>query len=151
MSRVGTRSLLLAVDGIDYTDAVSSVVLATRQRSGPRLLGEPDYEHGGQRGYQLALTVAQDTAADSLWSLVRTNPSTLVPFYLVPHGNWAASAAEPHYSGQAFLNGPDGTLLGGQAASSRRRVLTVEMVWPVQGEPEEITEGAYPADLPAGW
>lgn len=157
MSRVGTRSLLFALDSgsgyVDCTDAVSRVVLTPRQRPGGRFLGEASYEYGGERSYALALTLAQDTSPDSLWSLVAPDSNVAgrpVSFHLAPHGNWTASVDEPHWTGQAFLNGPD-TVLGGEASTSRRAVLTSEMVWPVDRAPIRVTTGPYPADLPEGW
>ena len=157
MTRLGTRSTLLAVaanswgDSFqDFTDDVSKAVIVTVEAA-QRLFGRPDYEHGGMRDYRLSLTLAQDSAATSLWGFAWENATYLVRFHLAPHGNVAASETEPHWTGEAWVSGPDGDLLGGEADKSRNAVNVSEMAWVIVGVPDRVTSGTYPTDPPEGW
>lgn len=149
MTRVGARSLLLAIDGVDYTDSVSRAVIVSAARpEDQRGLCEPDYEHGGMRDYRLALTFAQDTAAESLWHLMWSRGGECLPIHLAPHGNVTASEAQPHFAGEAFVAGADGDVVGGEASTSPTAVYASDAVWVIEGIPERLTEGEYPALLP---
>lgn len=153
MARVGTRSQLLAIDDIDYTDAVSKAVITVVPRPDElRVLGEPDYEHGGMRDYRLALTFAQDTDAESLWHLGWSRGGELVAFHLAPHGNLTATEDRPHFAGRAFVSGADGDLVGGEASTSISSVYTSDALWVVLGTPERLVDGEeYPALVPEEW
>ncbi|MFT4010869.1 MAG: hypothetical protein QM655_12605 [Nocardioidaceae bacterium] len=148
MGRLGGRSTLLAVEGIDYSDDVSRALITAagseQEAWGPRPLGKV-------RRHVLDLITPQDTGSSSLWRLAWLRDGEWVEFHLAPHGNSVASDAEPHYTGTALVAFPDGDFLGGQADPSIRRVLTVELSWLIDGEVTELTTGDYPGIVPAGW
>lgn len=147
MGRIGTRSLLLAIDGVDYTDDVSEAVILT-EATGRRRVGTV----AGEQVHNLALTFPQDASASSLWDLMWSHQNRPVVFHLAPYGNLGASEAQPHFTGTVTVVHPDGALIGGEAATSRRNVLTVSVVWPGHGVSERLTYGeSYPADPPEGW
>lgn len=146
MAHLGTRSLLLAVDGTDYTADVAKAVI-TSKATGLRLRGRLI----GEREYSLQITTPQDAAAGTLWGLAWTRSGETADFYLAPYGNEIATESQPHYAGTVIVDEPDGDFLGGSADPSRGRVMTVDMSWPTVGKPEQITSGSYPALLPAGW
>lgn len=146
MTFLGTRSLLLTVDGTECTDSVSKAVI-TSTKAGVRLLGRAEAE----RTYKLAIIAAQDAAPGSLWDLTWSRSGEQVTFYLAPYGNAEASDLLPHYSGTVVIAQPEGDYLGTAANPSLSQVQAVEMTWQVVGKPDRITSGTYPSPLPAGW
>ncbi|HEY0889653.1 MAG TPA: hypothetical protein VGE38_08595 [Nocardioides sp.] len=145
MPRLGTRHLLLAIDGVDYSASISRAVM-TSVRTDERLLGEAD----NVRLYELELTLAQDLAADSLWGLMWARTGGTAAFYLAPYGNENASDSEPHYSGTVTVTEPDGGLVGGDANPSPRAVMTTQVVWAIHDRPERLTDSSYPATVLEG-
>lgn len=138
MARISGRLLTLKIDGTDYADQVSRAVVTSGE-------GESDFitfanaAAGGSRDYKLALTMAQDAAAGSLWSEIFDNVGDTVPYIIAPYGNEIATAAEPHFGGNAIISEPDGDFIGGEANASPTSVMTVEVEWSTTGRPAKIT------------
>jgi hypothetical protein len=149
MARIGTRSLLLAIDGTDRTDEVSTALITSTTKSTTRALADGQVGEMQIREYRLEVTTPQDPAG--LWGFVWANAGTLQDFYLAPEGNATATASQPHWSGVLSLTEPEGNFLGGAADASRRRILTASMSWLILGRPTMHDSGAYPGLIPAGW
>ncbi|HWI43267.1 MAG TPA: hypothetical protein VNS81_06575 [Nocardioides sp.] len=154
MGHIGARSLLLAIDGIDYTADVSRAVVRSFPDEAVPLErwsvpGDVDLR---PRRNALDLTFAQDAASGALWNLAWDQHGEQVAFHLAPYGNEIATLGEPHFAGTVWVIQPDGDILGGQATPSRNSVLTVQISWPVDGTVERLDSGeSYPAALPVGW
>lgn len=151
MGHIGSRSLLLAIDGRDYTDEVSrAVILSNAVDDAPGHWLTP-FADVRPRYHSLALTFAQDTDANSLLDLGWSRVGDEVAVHLAPHGNLTASASQPHYEGTVCIVQPD-ELVGGDADVSRRTVMTTQVVWPSNTTFEVLRDGElYPADPPEGW
>lgn len=149
MTRIGTRSLLLAIDGIDRTDDVSRALITSTAKNTTLAVVDGRVGEIQVREYRLEVTTPQDPAG--LWGFVWANAGTFQDFYLAPFGNTEATAAQPHWSGVLSLTEPDGEFLGGTADPSRRRILTASLSWLILGRPTMQTSGTYPGLIPAGW
>jgi hypothetical protein len=149
MTRIGTRSLLLAMDGTDYTADVSKALITSTTKGTTRALADGSLGEIQIREYRLEVTTPQDPAG--LWGSIWANAGTFQDFYLAPEGNADASTSQPHWSGVLSLTEPEGDFLGGTADASRRRILTASMSWLILGRPTRLTSGTYPGLIPAGW
>ena len=137
MAAIGTRLLVITVDGQDRTAEVSAAAIKT---------GETDSDFvsfaaaaaGGGREYRLALTFVQDAESASLWDEVWANAGTSVPVLLKPYGSAAASASTPHFSMTAIVSEPDGDLLGGEADASPTNRFTTEVEWVLTAKPVKV-------------
>lgn len=149
MTRIGSRSLLLAIDGTDCTDDVSKALITSTSKGTVSAFVDGRMTEVEIREYRLEVITPQDPAA--LWGFVWANAGTLQDFYLAPYGNPTASADQPHWSGVLSLTEPDGDFLGGSANASRRTVQTVSLSLLILGRPTMHTDGSYPGLIPAGW
>lgn len=138
MAGLGTRSLKMTVGGDEVNAQVSKAVI-TSGESDSDFVTFADAAAGGARDYKLAFTGVQDLAADSLWDLVWTAAGTSVACVLMPYGNAAPSASQPHYSFNAIVSEPDGDFIGGEADKSTTARMTFECEWALEGKPTKIT------------
>ena len=145
MARIGTRNVMLAIDDIDYSDAINKATITSKTDSDAFLSFEAA-SAGGARAYQLEMTAAQDAETGSLWDLMWNSAGQELPFYLAPYGNDVASTSQPHYSGTVVVSEPDGDLLGGQSNISTTAVFTVDLAWDLVDRPTKITSGTFPFD-----
>jgi hypothetical protein len=137
MAAIGTRKLQIEIDGTEYTAEVSNVRVVAGE-SDSDFVTFADAAAGGSREYRLAITLAQDAAASSLWSEIFDNAGTTVPFTIMPYGNAVASATEPHFTGSCVISEPDGDLLGGEANASPSARFTVEVEWVCTAKPARV-------------
>ena len=138
MAALGTRSLVISIGGTDYTAQVSNCRI-TSGESDSDFVSFADAAAGGVREYRIEFTGVQDTATGTLWDRVWTSAGTTVAFLLKPSGNTTASAAQPHYSGNADITEPDGDLLGGEANASATAKFTFECSWVLTAKPTKLT------------
>ena len=138
MAQISTRKLKMEVDGIERFAEVSVAVVRSAASDSDFTTFE-QASSGGGRDYVLAITMAQDAAAGSLWSEVWDNAGTEIPVTLMPYGNAVPSPAEPHFETTATIVEPDGDLLGGEADSSNSARFTIEVEWPLDATPTKVT------------
>lgn len=138
MAAIGTRKLKIEVDGTEYTAVVSNARITTAE-SDSDFVSFADAAAGGARDYALALTLAQDAAASSLWTMIWAEAGTEVPVTVMPYGNTTPTATEPHFEGTVTIQEPDGDLLGGEANASTSAKFTVEVSWPFTAKPTRVT------------
>lgn len=137
MAHIGSRKLTLEIDGEEVAPDVSAATIESSETDSDFVSFE-QAASGGGRTYVLKLTIAQDAAADSLWSQVWDNAGSDIPVTVRPYGNTLASATEPHFEGTVTITEPDGELLGGEADPSTTQVFTIEVEWTFVGKPSRV-------------
>jgi hypothetical protein len=134
---VGTRRLVLLVDDVDYTSSVSRAQVQSAETDSD-FVSFADAAAGGARDYVLALTLKQNTAANSLWSIIWMQAGDDLGFELWPNGkpvDAIPTEAQPLIEGIATVTEPDGVLVGGEANVSNTARMTTEVEWPTIGKP----------------
>lgn len=138
MAALTARSLKITVDGDEYyTQVFAATVEADDADSDSVTFAEA--AAGGARAYVLAMTITQDMAADSLWSILWDAAGSDVDVVMMPYGNAAPSATEPHFSMTASVREPNGTLLGGEADANPLTRWDLEIEWPLLAKPTRVT------------
>jgi hypothetical protein len=133
---VGTRKAELYIDGVNVTDEVSSIVLASKSTDSD-FISFAEALAGGGRDYSLKLKLRQDTATDSLWYVIWSAAGDDVTYEFWPNGGSpTAGASTPKLSGTLTISEPDGDLLGGDADVSPRKVMVTEVEWLCTDKPE---------------
>lgn len=139
MTQVKVRLIAISVDGTDRSaDAATAII-----ESGPADAGFQSFaaaRAGGVRDYSVNLTIAEDHAAGSLWSLMYDSPGTEVDFTYTPYFGSAISPTAPVYNATAIVMEPDGAIMGGEANSAPGATATVEVTWPLTGKPVRDTD-----------
>jgi hypothetical protein len=142
MADLGTRLLKIKIGTVEHTAQVSRVEI-TSKAADSDFTSFADAAAGGAREYALEFTGKQDLASGSLWRNVWTLAGTTVAVKVAPYGNSAAaSATEPHFSGNVTITEPDGTLIGGEAKSSVSARMTFACRWVFTAKPTEVVTGA---------
>src|SRR5690242_21153330 len=98
MTALGTRLLQVSIGGTDYTAQVFNCEIVSRAADASQTTFA-EAAAGGGRIYSLKFVLTQDLAADSLWDQIWSAAGTSVAALIKPYGNSAASATQPHYSG----------------------------------------------------
>lgn len=137
MAGLGKRTLVLTIGGTDYTAQVSKAVI-TSNPADSDFVTYADAAAGGKREYRLEITAVQDMVAATFWDKIWTAAGTSVAYLIKPYGNAAASAAQPHYSGNVTITEPDGDYIGGEADSSTTARQLVEVVWVCDAKPTKV-------------
>lgn len=138
MAQIGTRDMLVEIDGEEYAPDVSNA----RFTSGE---GDTDFlsfaaaKQGGNRDYTLSFTAAQDLAEGALWRLMWDSPGSEVVVTLMPYGNAVPSVTQPHVTATVVVSEPDGDMIGGEANTSTSSKMTWEGVWACKGRPVLVT------------
>jgi hypothetical protein len=138
MSALGTRLLKIEVGGSDYTAEVSKAVIVSGESDSDFITFE-DAASGGGREYRLEFTAVQDAETGSLWRQVWDNAGSTVAATLIPYGNVAPSATQPHYEMNATITEPDGDFLGGEADASTSARFVFECSWVLDEKPTPVT------------
>lgn len=143
MTALGTRLLKIKIGTTEYTADVSRCEI-TSKAADSDFTSFADAAAGGAREYALEFTARQDLATGTLWRNVWASAGTTVAVKVAPYGNTtAASATEPHFSGNVTITEPDGTLIGGEAKSSVSARMTFACRWVFTAKPTELTTGAF--------
>lgn len=133
---IGTRKMVLIVDGDDYSTNVSKCVIKAADTESD-FVSFPDALAGGARDYVLALTFRQDTASDSLWYFAWDRAGEDVDVELWPNG-WnggTEGATYPKVTGTVTVVEPDGDFVGGEASRSNTSVNVCEVEWKFTAKP----------------
>lgn len=140
MPDVGTRALVLEIDGIDFSDSISSGVIRSAE-SDSGFLSYLQARSGGARDYTLALTLKQSTTVDSLHDYVWSHSGEDVPCIFWPNGDngGVATVNFPKYVGTVTISDPDGDILGAEARASATAKATVEVEWLFAAKPVKTT------------
>lgn len=137
MAEWGTRSLVLRVNGTDYSAAVSKVRIKSGETDAD-FVSFADAAAGGLRKYKLVMTLKQDDAAGALWFFAWSQPGQTVPYEVWPNGRpggGTATPAQPKYSGNVIVLEPDGDLIGGDADPSTTKYFTSDFEWDCTAKP----------------
>lgn len=137
MAGIGTRKVKIEVGGVERTAEMSNARF-TSGAGDTDFLTFADAAAGGNREYRFQGVAVQDAEAASLWREIWDNAGDEVTVTLMPYGNAAASATEPHFEGTAIVSEPDGDLLGGEANASSTARMTVDINWELTGKPTMI-------------
>lgn len=138
MASLGTRQLVITVGGTDYTAQVSNCEITT-QPADSDVTTFAEAASGGAREYRLKFVALQDLAVGTIWDKVWSAAGSTVAVLVKPYGNAAASAAQPHYSGNVTIVEPEGTLIGGDADSATSSRWTFEAEWVFTAKPAKVT------------
>lgn len=141
MTKVVPRLISLDVDDIDRSDEVSKATI-TSAESDSDFVTFKAARSGGGRDYVLAMTIAQDHASGTLWSLIWDQAGQEIDGVYAPYGNETPSTEQPHYSFTAVVSEPDGDFLGAEADKSTTAVAVVEVEWPLKAKPTKVTTAA---------
>lgn len=131
---LGTRELLLEIDGDEYTEELGDVQLVSAPADAGFLTFASARNNGGRK-YTLTFTAVQDPSVNSLWDLMWTQPGEVVAFVLRPAGGVAPTASTPEFEGALTISEPDGTMLGGAADSSTSARFTWSATWECVAKP----------------
>jgi hypothetical protein len=137
MAAIGTRKLVLTIDGEDVTTEVSSAVITSKEAK-TDFVSFAQAAAGGGREYALKLKFVQDADSASLWSKIWAAAGTDVPIVIKPQGAVAASASSPWFSGTATVTEPDGDFLGGDADASTSARFVTEAEWIFLAKPTKV-------------
>jgi hypothetical protein len=140
MPDLGTRRLRLFVGGDEFTSSISNCRI-TADQSDSDFVSFAEAASGGARQYTLALTMKQNTDADSLWYYIWANAGDDVPVVIWPNGQNNVSPTTPtttypKFSGTVTVTEPDGDLLGGDADQSNTARFTTDVEWVFTGKPQ---------------
>lgn len=137
MSAVGTRDLVLIVDGTDHSAAILTAVIRSAA-SGKTFVSFAAAAAGGAREYHLTMALYQDVSGLSLWTVVWSRFAEDVPFELWPMGrpdDGVPTADQPRSVGIATVADPDGDFLGGTADPDPQARMTTEVEWLCEDKP----------------
>lgn len=137
MAEYGTRSLVLRVNGTDYSAAVNKVRIKSAETDSD-FVSFADAAAGGARKYTLALSCKQDDAATALWFFAWSTPGQTVPYEVWPNGrpgSGTATAAQPKFSGNVVVREPDGDFIGGDADPSATKYFVADLEWDCTAKP----------------
>lgn len=137
MAALGKRTLVLTIGGADYTADVSKCTISSSATESD-FVSFADAAAGGGRDYKLGMVLRQDLVAATLWDKIWTSPGTSIAVIVKPYGGAAASATNPHFTGNVTILEPDGDLIGGEADASVSARQTVEVEWPFAAKPVRI-------------
>lgn len=140
MARLGTRKLLVEIDGVEYSAQVSNCRIVGAEADSD-FVTFADAAAGGKRDYTLAFTAEQNLDTTSLWSQMWDSAGDTVPVTIMPEGNEEPSVAAPHFQGNVVISEPDGDLLGGEANADPTAAFTFEAEWRFTARPTKITTG----------
>jgi hypothetical protein len=138
MAAIGTRKLVLLIDGDDVTAEVSTAVIKSKETDSD-FVSFADAAAGGGREYSLSLTFVQDGVTGSLWDQVWNHAGQEIAVLVKPYGSAPASPTTPHWSATAIISEPDGDLLGGEADASPSNRFTTEVEWKLTAKPTKVT------------
>lgn len=134
---VGTRDLVLIINGVDYSAAVSRAVILS-------VPTDSDFVpfavamNGGARDYHLAMSMYQDIGALSLWRVVWSQRTIDLPFELWPSGrpgDGIPTATQPRFVEVATVDEPNGDFMGGEADPDPEARMTCDAAWRCTGKP----------------
>lgn len=136
MPTLGTRKLVLRVDGTDFTDSVSDVRIVSGEKDSD-FMSFTEAAAGGAREYKLAMTLKQDTSTTSLWYYAWAESGTDQAVEIWPNGynGGEESTTYPKISGTVTITEPDGDFLGGEANKSSTAVFVTEVEWTFTAKP----------------
>jgi len=137
MAEYGTRSLVLRINGTDYSGAVNKARIKSAGTDSD-FVSFSDAAAGGTRKYTLVMNVKQDDAASALWFFAWSQPGQTVPYEMWPNGrpgSGVASPAQPKFSGNVVVMEPDGDFIGGDADPSTTKVFQSEFEWDCTAKP----------------
>lgn len=115
-TRIKANSLKLTIDGNDYWSDFSSVVLQSEDASSD-VNTFYDASIGGRRDFYFTVSGVQSTDAASFWRVMWATAGDEVAFVYAPHGNAAASASQPHFTGNLRVPAQGSFQLGGEASA----------------------------------
>lgn len=137
MATIGARKLKIEIGAQEYRTEITSADVSGAAADGDTVTFQ-EADQGGGRDYTLNLTLLQDAAASSLWSMIFDTPGTEVTVTLMPYGNALATATEPHFTVTATVTEPDGVMIGGAANASPTARQTITAAWPCS-RPVKVT------------
>ncbi len=123
MTAINGRDVVLIIDGDDRSGEVSTVSFGPGTK-------QTFAQMRGRVPTALAMTVLQDDAPGTVYSMGINATGGTVTGALKSHGNSLPSAALPHYTFTATPAGPNGdVIIGGDAADDASEGLTVDFQW----------------------
>lgn len=140
MPEIGTRALVLRVNGQDYTSSVSNVRVTAGDKD-TDFMSYLEASQGGAREYKLSLTLKQDTSATALWYLMWSSAGSDVPVEVWPNGynGGVQTTTYPKLTGTCTVVEPDGDFIGGEANKSTTARQTVSVEWTFTAKPSLVT------------
>lgn len=132
-NRMKGKGITFTVEDVDYTLDASSVVL-THEEAENDVLVFADASAGGAYEWKMTINAIQSTDADALHTFVWSNSGDLVDFLFAPHGNTAATVAQPHFTGSVRIPNKKPEL-GGEADTT----WSFEMELDVEGDITRVT------------
>lgn len=141
MAEVDKRKLVVYVDSIDMSDAVSNARY-TNEDTASDFVSFSDAAANSAKDWYFEGTAVQDTAVDSLWDYMWSQSGTDVTVVLWPQGypsGGTATVSQPKFTATATIALPDGDTLGGDADPSTTARQTVDFKWACAAKPVKAT------------
>jgi hypothetical protein len=141
MPDVGTRKLVLRVDGTDFTDSVKDVRIVSGDKDSD-FMSFAEALAGGARQYTLKLSLKQATDTTSLWYYAWSQSGVDVATEVWPNGrpsNGTATTTYPKVTGSVTIVEPDGDFLGGEANKSTTAKFLMDVEWIYTAKPTLAT------------
>ena len=102
MSKYNGKDLSLTFDGVEFNAAGTAVVL-DNEEADTEAVTFAEVGAGDTRQWFFQLTALGDYAAGSIWDTLWENSGATVPFVFKPYGNAAATASQPHFTGNCTV------------------------------------------------
>lgn len=134
MAAIGTRLLLVEIDGKEYSAELTNARFSSGEGENDTLTFA-DARKGGSREITFNFTAVQDVTNESLWSQIFEHAGDTVPLTYMPYGNAVPTAEQPHFTNTVTIAAFDGDFLGGEANASATAKWTFESAWQCEGMP----------------
>lgn len=127
------QNLSLKIGGEEYNGNLSNARLEPDDGSDADFVTFADYSEGNTEKWFMRGTGYQDFDAESLWTYAWLNSGTEVPYVLAPYGNLAASATQPHFTGNVRISRKPS--VGGKVGEP----FEFELEWECTSTPTRVT------------
>lgn len=102
MTKYNGKDLSLTFDAVEFNADGTAVVLDNEEGDTDSVTFA-EVGAGDTRQWFFQLTALGDYAAGSIWDTLWENSGATVPFVFKPYGNAAATAAQPHFTGDCTV------------------------------------------------
>lgn len=133
MARILKKDPIVMIDGVDYSNEISSAKVSIQDADGGTTTFADAYT-GGAKEYMFSGTVIQDLTSD-LFTMLTGSVGDTVAVVLKPYHNTTATALQPHITFTATVKMPDGDWVLGEADAASAADYTTEFEWSIVGTP----------------
>lgn len=132
MAKYKGKDLSLTIDGVEVNLEATSVTL-NNEEADTDAVTFAELASGTPLQWFFEIEAVADYGTGSFWSTLWDNSGSTVAFVFKPYGNAAASADQPHFTGNATI------LAKPPVGGAANEVFTFEARLDVDGEPAKVT------------